>query len=98
MAKKSLRNDENIEISEINLKDTKLKDIFKDEFIQKMNDEFEDFEIAIIALNLNKEIKPSNLAMLVQVVDSDSEKFSIAIDAKNEENLNKIYNVVTSLE
>ncbi|MCL2115125.1 MAG: hypothetical protein FWH29_02765 [Methanobrevibacter sp.] len=92
-----MRKDENIEINEIKLHDSNLNDIFKESFIKRMNEEFDDIKTAIIGFNVD-ELKPSNLIILVQMIDTKNRKSDVIIEAKNEKHINKIYKVMNELK
>lgn len=88
-----IRENKNVEIKKIALKGVALKDLFKEDFLEKLESNFNNFSIINLALIVDDN-KPSNLISIGHVSSEDSENNIVTIDVKNEEYLNKVLEIL----
>jgi len=92
-----MRKDKNVEINEIKMSNINLNDIFKESFIERMNEEFDNIQTAVIGFNVD-ELKPSNLIVLFQLIGFKDKRMDLVVESKNETHLNKMYKLLNELK
>lgn len=84
-----IRKNEDIEIQKISIKGIGIKDLIKEEVLEKFNDNFNEFTLINLSFIAN-ENKPSNFISLGHISSEDYKNNVLTIDARNEKCLNKI--------
>ena len=84
--KSNIRENENIEIKRITIDGMNMKELFKDEFIAKLDENFGNHTLYGLSIILDGE-KPSKLISLVHALGGDYKNDKLTISAESEEDL-----------
>lgn len=90
---KSIRSNDKVEIKKIAIKGKAIKDILNENFINKLELNFDNYSLINFALIVGDD-KPSNLISIGHISSEDYKNNVLTITAENEENLNKFFEIL----
>jgi hypothetical protein len=88
-----LRSNKDIKIKKISIEGFNIKDLLKDEFIENLNRNLNDYTLLNFALILDEQ-KPMNLVSIGHTSQEDYNNNILTISAEKEENLSKFLNLL----
>ena len=89
----NIRDNNDIEIKRISINGINMKKLLKDEFIEKLDENFENYTLYSLSLILDGE-KPSDLLSVGHALGGDYRKDILTISAESEENLSMFLKLI----
>ena len=90
---KDIRNNENIDIKRISINGMNLKELLNEEFINKLDEDIENYTLYSLSIILDGE-KPSSLVSLGHALGGDYKKNILTVSAESEENLTRFLKLI----